>query len=226
MLALTVDSSTEVPQALVACDGRPIGQSASAGRALERLHEAIGLALQSARIELSDLDRVAAIVGPGSWTGLHVGLTTAKTIAQTLDLPLVPISMLDALAWTHVGHEGTIVTMVDARRGMAYAGAYASSDGAVRALIAPCRLEASKLDSELDVPKRDRLLVGSGVAAYVQAGGRRGARVSPYVSAHPEAITRLACAAGGEVTGDARFDIEPLYLSDDATRLKPYAVAR
>ena len=65
--------------------------------------------LDSLRLELSDIDVLAAVTGPGSFTGLRIGVTTIKTMAYALDKPVVGITSLDALANAAVVPEGTLV---------------------------------------------------------------------------------------------------------------------
>lgn len=73
-------------------------------------------------IKPKDLDKIFAVNGPGSFTGIRVGLTVAKTMAWALDIPVVPVSSLEVMA------SGTpdkhTIALIDARRGYVYAGAY------------------------------------------------------------------------------------------------------
>ena len=66
-----------------------------------------------------DIDKIFAVTGPGSFTGIRVGLTVAKTMAYTLNIPIVPISSLEVMA---SGNGGT--SLINARRGYVFAGTY------------------------------------------------------------------------------------------------------
>lgn len=66
-----------------------------------------------------DIDKIFAVTGPGSFTGIRVGLTVAKTMAYTLNIPIVPISSLEVMA---SGNGGT--ALINARRGYVFAGTY------------------------------------------------------------------------------------------------------
>lgn len=71
-----------------------------------------------------DLERIVVAQGPGSYTGLRIGVTTAKTLATTLEIDLVGISSLKTLAANAVGTSGIIVPLFDARRQNVYAAGY------------------------------------------------------------------------------------------------------
>ncbi|MGD9678217.1 MAG: tRNA (adenosine(37)-N6)-threonylcarbamoyltransferase complex dimerization subunit type 1 TsaB [Vulcanibacillus sp.] len=71
-----------------------------------------------------DIDLIAVAKGPGSYTGLRIGVTTAKTYAWALDIPLVGVSTLAAMAYSHRDFNGVISPIIDARRGQVYTGLY------------------------------------------------------------------------------------------------------
>ena len=79
-------------------------------------------AFREANIKPKDLDKIFAVNGPGSFTGIRVGLTVAKVMAWSLNIPVVPISSLEVIASTP--NDGTNIALIDARRGYVYAGAY------------------------------------------------------------------------------------------------------
>lgn len=86
--------------------------------------------LQKAGLSIDDIDRIAVAQGPGSYTGVRIAVTVAKTLAFTLDKPLVGISSLRLLAAN--GDDGKLVVPVeDARNDNAFAGAYLKKSGEV-----------------------------------------------------------------------------------------------
>ena len=76
-------------------------------------------AFDKAELKPQDIDKIFAVTGPGSFTGIRVGLTVAKTMAYTLNIPIVPISSLEVMA---SGNGGT--ALINARRGYVFAGTY------------------------------------------------------------------------------------------------------
>ena len=96
--------------------------------AIEELFEKAGIAP-------ADIDAIAVSEGPGSYTGVRIGVTIAKTLAWTLGKPLVGVSSLKALAANALFFNGLICPIVDARRGNVYAGAYRIRSGKLTEVI-------------------------------------------------------------------------------------------
>ncbi len=78
------------------------------------------------KLKKNDLDGFAVVVGPGSFTGLRIGLAAIKGLAEILHKPIVAVSLLDAMA-THTNSTGRVLVAMDAGRGEFYVGIYASS---------------------------------------------------------------------------------------------------
>lgn len=114
-----------------------------------------------------DINAVAVAIGPGSFTGLRIGLGTAKGMALALDIPIVGVSSLESLALNAAGFGGTVVTLIDARRSEVYAAAWKSvSDKRPKILLKECVLPPDKLIHELKQIKGELLLVGDGTFEY------------------------------------------------------------
>jgi len=75
-------------------------------------------------IDKEDIDKIFVVNGPGSFTGIRVGVTIAKTIAWALKKEIVPISSLELIATTPINDKEYLVPMIDARRGNVFAGVY------------------------------------------------------------------------------------------------------
>lgn len=98
----------------------------------ERLHVYIDVVLKEAKISQNDIDAIAVSKGPGSYTGLRIGVSAAKGLCFALDKPLISIPTLDALAHQVNTNEGVIVSMLDARRMEVYSAIYDSNYNQIR----------------------------------------------------------------------------------------------
>ncbi|GAA0455299.1 tRNA (adenosine(37)-N6)-threonylcarbamoyltransferase complex dimerization subunit type 1 TsaB [Alkalibacillus silvisoli] len=96
-----------------------------------QLMPAIDYILNQAGLLPKDLNLIAVAEGPGSYTGLRIGMTTAKTLAWTLNLPIVAISSLEMLAANLMYHNSYICPFFDARRGNVYTGLYKATQGKI-----------------------------------------------------------------------------------------------
>lgn len=121
--------------------------------------------LSLAGIEISELDLIAVSRGPGSFTGLRIGLGVAKGLSYALSLPVVGISTLDALVWPFRDSAKSACAIVDARRGEVYTARYNFSDGVI------CdKTEEMVCSPEQAVKNAEDcdLFCGSGVSAYIE----------------------------------------------------------
>lgn len=78
-------------------------------------------AFANSNIKPKDIDKIFIVNGPGSFTGIRVGLTVAKVMAYSLNIPIFPISSLEVMA---SGYDEDVISLIDARRGYFYAGGY------------------------------------------------------------------------------------------------------
>jgi tRNA threonylcarbamoyladenosine biosynthesis protein TsaB len=131
----------------------------SRGEHAARLLDLLEQALAEAELEWHDVDRIAVGVGPGGFTGLRIGIATARALAQGRGLPLVPVGSLEALA---AGAGGTVAAVLDARRGEVFAGVW--RDG--RELLAPAALAPGALADRLAELEPSLQAVGDGAVRF------------------------------------------------------------
>lgn len=153
MTVLSFDTATDVATCALVRDGRVVGERRS--RAVKILEDANEL-LAEAGLSPADLDAIVVGLGPGSYTGLRMGLVTARALAFSLGLPVAGVSTLDALA---AGRPGAL-PVIDGRRGEIFT----LDDEGAPACIRP---------DELAV-EAGREYVGDGALRYratIEAGG-------------------------------------------------------
>ena len=80
--------------------------------------------LKESNININDIEKIIAVNGPGSFTGIRIGLTIAKTLAWARNIPIIPISSLEAMALSCREEFSYAVPVIDARRGFVYASIY------------------------------------------------------------------------------------------------------
>jgi len=144
--------------AIVGCAEPEIGK----GHA-ERLMGVVDAVLESASAGYADIARIAVTVGPGSFTGLRVGVSAARGLALALGVPAIGVTTLEALAAPHVGGGKPILCVLDAKRGEVYAALF-SADG--MQIEAPRALPPQALQAFLVGLSQDQTigLVGTGAA--------------------------------------------------------------
>ncbi|MFX3616408.1 MAG: tRNA (adenosine(37)-N6)-threonylcarbamoyltransferase complex dimerization subunit type 1 TsaB [Sporolactobacillus sp.] len=131
MKILAIDSSNLVMGVSIATENRILGElmTNSLKNHSERLMPAIARLLSDVGLQAGELDRIAVAYGPGSYTGLRIGVTIAKTLAWTLHKELVGVSSLEVVAQNGRYFDGLIAPFFDARRGQVFAGLYRSEKG-------------------------------------------------------------------------------------------------
>ena len=123
---LGIETSTAVCSVALACDARVVVEYTLelGSHHSERLQPMVEMALREAGLSVGDLDGIAVAAGPGSFTGLRIGMGLAKGLCRGANLEFVCVSTLAAMAFG-VGVEGVpVCPMLDARRGDVYAGVY------------------------------------------------------------------------------------------------------
>ena len=129
MLILGIDTSSKTSAVGLLKEDLPLGNYTLTGSVYhsESLNEMIDDILKKQNLKISDIDLFAVGIGPGSWTGLRIGLAVIKTFAQTLNKPMVIVSSLGAYAENFKGFE-KIVPVIDAKRNRIYYGIYSNKE--------------------------------------------------------------------------------------------------
>lgn len=194
----------------------------SAGTHSAHLLASIEFVLKSAGWRLQDLELVAAGIGPGSFTGIRIGVATAMGLAQTLMVPFAGISGLDALAHAASFVDGRIGVMLDAQRSQVYYAEYAPGRGRLRRVVQPVLMEPGELSSGTEIA--GLYLLGDGAERYRTVFGASGTgwpRLIPGKHFPAPWIGRLALSRRSAWRSGAYIQSEPLYIRPpDALRRK------
>lgn len=131
MPILSIDTTTRVATVAVV-EPKMVLSEVSLGvqkNHAERILPAVDYALREAGVARGSLESVAVSAGPGSFTGLRIGMSLAKGLAEGLGIPVVPVSTIEALAAQCSLFNGYVVPLLDAQRGQFYAGAFRIEQG-------------------------------------------------------------------------------------------------
>jgi tRNA threonylcarbamoyladenosine biosynthesis protein TsaB len=127
---LSIETSTSICSVAIHERGelRAVSEIKEPGAHAEKLLDLIDAAMKQAELRMSDLDAVAVSQGPGSYTGLRIGVSTAKGIAYGLEIPLIGINTLQAMAASQLVNQGEfVVAVLDARRKEVYTQTFGDS---------------------------------------------------------------------------------------------------
>lgn len=229
MILLAVDTATRVcGVALSEDDTVRIEYTADHGQTHARhVLRMIRTVLDEAGCGIDQLDGFCVTVGPGSFTGLRIGLSTVKGLALAADKPVTGVSSLDALAYPFEGADELVCPFVDARKKEVYTALYRwGADGFK--IASPPRVTAPDAAlSEIDTPCR---FVGNGVRLYqeeiISRLGKRAILSSPvHDSIRASVIARLGYRRFLEHGGESPHALFPVYIrrSDAERHLKKQA---
>jgi tRNA threonylcarbamoyladenosine biosynthesis protein TsaB len=165
MLLLALDTATERGSLALVADDRVLMEYSldSHNAYLTCLMPGVAAILKKSGKDVADLTAVAVSTGPGNFTGLRIGLATAKTLAWSLNCPLVPVSTLEVLAARFPFSPDPIGVLLDAKRGEVFWGLFRCPEDRPQVLEGPLRLPVSELPARLRQPL---LLTGPGLDAH------------------------------------------------------------
>ncbi len=217
MIVLAIETSTPQTSVALGTEHEILGATQLTAKARQdAVVPAIEHLLRWTGLELTAVGGIAVGLGPGLFTGLRVGVEAGKSIAQVLNVPIVGISSLDALAFG-VRHTSRLIgAVVDARRGEVFYGFYRSVPGGViregEYQVAP----PDHLAADLEAFGEEVLLAGNGAILYRRELEGVGGRVefASAVWAHPRAyaLVELAVPRLLREDFDRLYDVVPLYL--------------
>lgn len=217
MNLLAIETATESCSAALLVGERLLERSELAPRRhAERLLPMCEELLAEAGLQRADLDALAVGCGPGAFTGVRLAISAAQGIALALDLPVVPVSSLAALAMQAPRNGADVLAVIDARMGEIYAGTFRRE---VDGLVAPIGAECVAAAAALSLPPASAWnVIGSGWAGYAEAIAARLPAAPAWADGarYPQAadVARLAAPLALAGRGVAAEQALPVYLRD------------
>lgn len=170
-LILNIESATDICSINISRDGEIVAEREIVGNShAEKMTLLIQECLEIGKLKMRDLDAVAISNGPGSYTSLRIGASTAKGICYALDIPLIAVDTLESLAmaaYAEVGDDAALYCpMIDARRMEVYAALYKySTDKNALEIIEPMNPKIIDVDSYSEYLKENIKMVFCGNGA-------------------------------------------------------------
>ena len=163
MIWLGIDTSHTPLAVAIVKDGQVLAEYKSSVKVTHSIGTmpAIEELMKKANIKPSELDAIAVAKGPGSYTGVRIGVTIGKTLAWTLNIPIYSVSSLQVLAGNVPYFQGVVCSIMDARRGNVFAGIYKNGE-----VVKESHMSMADLLSTLDEMGQPVLFVGMDVALH------------------------------------------------------------
>lgn len=175
--------------------------------------------LNNCGVALKDVDCLAVSDGPGSFTGLRIGISTVKGLAWGADKPCVGVSTLEAMAWNLAHMEGIVCCAMDARRRQVYNALFQARCGALERLTPDRAISLEELAGSLENFPKPQIVVGDGAELCYNDAGARGSvlTLAPahlrFQNAWGVARAALERARKGELASGAELAAHYLRLS-------------
>jgi len=217
MLILALDS-TAIAASVALCDDEKMlaNYTINLGNThSETLLPMVEAVMRAARITASDIDLFAVSEGPGSFTGVRIGVSTVKGLAFGKDKPCVGVSTLEALAYNLIGFDGIACPVMNARRGQVYTALFdVNAKDTPRRLTPDRAIAIAELESALLMQVRPVYLSGDGYDITRAGFSRFTAAETPAVLIPQNAYSVAMCALKQYKEGARRTDTElvPTYL--------------
>ncbi|MDO9573872.1 MAG: tRNA (adenosine(37)-N6)-threonylcarbamoyltransferase complex dimerization subunit type 1 TsaB, partial [Candidatus Contubernalis sp.] len=169
MLILGIDTSTMVCSVALARENQIIGEYTLQNKKThsQRLMPLISALIENCDLTPGDLGGVSVTCGPGSFTGIRIGVAAARALSQALRIPLVGIPTLDVLAFQFAYGEGLICPLLDARRGEVYSAVYRASGGGIERIKDYMAVPLPELLGFLEqIPEEKIIFLGDAMDLY------------------------------------------------------------
>lgn len=218
MSILAIDTATQVSSVAVASADKLAAELTMQAKLThsETLMPHIKEVLRMANVRKEQLEGIAVSIGPGSFTGLRIGLAAAKAMAYALDLPIVGVSTLKALAYHYPVPGIRIVSLLDAQKGNAYREIYEWEKGALTVVNPVEILPIAEILAECAESGRETVLLGDIAARRIR--GKVDLPANVTVAPAHLVMPRAACVAmlglqelaAGHT--DNVMNMEPVYI--------------
>ncbi|ACL75178.1 tRNA (adenosine(37)-N6)-threonylcarbamoyltransferase complex dimerization subunit type 1 TsaB [Ruminiclostridium cellulolyticum] len=219
MRILAVDTSTNVASAAILEDEVIIGEyNCNRGKThSQRLMPMVQHLMETAGLTVSDIDAFSASIGPGSFTGLRIGVTTIKAMAFAAEKPVISVHTLDALAYNIPFAENLVCPMIDARNNQVFTAIYRFIGGKLERLTEYLGIPVTELADTLRVMDGKITFLGDACSMHKEyfeheLGDRVRIASANTALAKASSVAILAGKAYREGKLESYYDMVPFYL--------------
>lgn len=216
MLILAMDSTAVAASVALLSDGVPLAafHLNNGNTHSETLLPMVEGVLRCTGKTVQDIDLFAVSAGPGSFTGVRIGVATLKGLAFGRGKPCVGVSTLEALAQNLVPTTGILCPVMNARRGQVYNALFRAEEGTLTRLCPDRALSVSELEEELIALGESVTLCGDGAELVSRGFTRCKANLPPLTLIDQNAVSVAICAARMAARGETVTDeeLKPVYL--------------
>lgn len=217
MKILALETSAKAASCALTADGIPL---ATAWQATGLTHSRTLLPmvqdmLRNSDLTLADVDAVAVAAGPGSFTGLRIGLASVKGLAWAADKPCIGVSTLEAMAWPLAHRDGIIVCAMDARRQQIYNAVFSAENGVLTRIREDRAIALADAAEDLRSLSGTITVVGDGAALahdFFTAAGIPCALAPAHLRQQSAVGVAMAAEAAGEAALISAQELAPNYL--------------
>lgn len=222
-LILNIETSTKTCSASLAKDGKilkTLEETSDQYIHSERLNVFIEQLFADTNLSINDLNAICVSKGPGSFTGLRIGVASAKGLCYALNIPLITINSLTILAKyfsqkNNIGEEGLLIPMIDARRMEVYSSIFDNSLNFVEPIA------ANIIDENSFLERNEQLhLFGDGAEKCGEVLNRKNITIHPNFNTSASAMTELSYAKFQQQEFEDLAYFDPFYLKDFVAGVK------
>lgn len=217
MKILAVETSAVAASAALCEDDFLLGEFFTNTRRVhsQTLMPMVQALLQNCTVKPEEIGLYAVAAGPGSFTGVRIGVSAVKGMAMARNTPCAAVSSLEAAACNAASADGLVCAVMDARCGQVYRAVFEAKDGVLRRLTEDEAVSLEILQKELVNYKKNCLLVGDGAKiCYNHCRMLAGLRMMPASLLYPRASSVAALAYSQYVKGNTltASALQPVYL--------------
>ena len=219
MIILSIDSSTPVAGIAVSDGMQLLGEITlnTKNTHSEKLMPLVKHLLDELALSVNNLDAIAVTQGPGSFTGLRIGMATAKGLAQGAGKKLIAVPTLDCLAQNLLHYPGIICPIMNAQKKQVYTAIYRSGRDKLERLSDYQAIAVEQLAAQLKELKEDIWFVGDGVAAFADMFQELLGDACRFADGHnilprAGALAMLAAERASEERFDDLYQAELIYI--------------